>query len=46
MLRNTVNPIQRIISEAFEEMFGSGYDWTISEFGVKAMTVVKPLPNE
>ena len=46
MLRNTVNPVQRIISEAFEKMFGSGYDWTISEFGVKAMTVVKPTINE
>lgn len=32
-LRDTVNPIQRMITEAFTAMYGSANDWTISEFG-------------
>jgi len=35
MLRNTVNPTQRLITQMFTSLYGSAYDWTISEFGVK-----------
>jgi hypothetical protein len=35
MLRQTVNPVQRLITQAFRNMFGAQIDWTISEFGVE-----------
>jgi hypothetical protein len=35
MLRITVNPIQRLITETFEMLYGTAIDWTISEFGVE-----------
>lgn len=35
MLRNSVNPTQRLITQMFTSLYGSTYDWTISEFGVK-----------
>jgi len=35
MLRITVNPIQRLITETFEMLYGTSIDWTISEFGVE-----------
>lgn len=31
-LRDTVNPIQRMITQAMTAMYGSSIDWTISEF--------------
>ena len=34
MLRQTVNPVQRLITQAFRNMFGGQIDWTISEFGI------------
>jgi hypothetical protein len=41
MLRQTVNPVQRLITQAFRNMFGAQIDWTISEFGVEVN-----IPNE
>jgi hypothetical protein len=41
MLRQTVNPVQRLITQAFRNMFGGQIDWTISEFGVEVN-----IPNE
>jgi hypothetical protein len=35
MLRQTVNPVQRLITQAFRNMFGGAIDWTVSEFGVE-----------
>lgn len=35
MLRNSVNPTQRLITQMFTSLYGNTYDWTISEFGVK-----------
>lgn len=35
ILRDAVNPIQRMISDAFKELYGNSIDWTISEFGVE-----------
>jgi hypothetical protein len=34
MLRQTVNPVQRLITQAFKNMFGGQIDWTVSEFGI------------
>jgi hypothetical protein len=34
MLRQTVNPVQRLITQAFRNMFGGQIDWTVSEFGI------------
>jgi hypothetical protein len=31
MLKQSVNPIQRLITQSFENMFGTQIDWTISE---------------
>jgi len=35
ILRDSVNPIQRLISDAFRELYGNTIDWTISEFGIE-----------
>lgn len=35
ILRDAVNPIQRMITDAFKELYGNTIDWTISEFGVE-----------
>lgn len=40
-LRDTVNPIQRMITEAMTAMYGSVNDWTISEFK-KAASIITP----
>lgn len=32
-LRDVVNPIQRLITFSFQQMYGTAIDWTISEFG-------------
>jgi hypothetical protein len=31
LLKSTVNPLQRLLTGAFEKMFGTAIDWTISE---------------
>jgi hypothetical protein len=41
MLRDSVNPIQRLITTSFKAMYGNSIDWTISEFGVAVN-----IPNE
>jgi len=41
-LRDTVNPIQRMITEAMTAMYGESNDWTISEFK-KTVAIVEPI---
>jgi hypothetical protein len=42
MLRITVNPIQRLITETFEMLYGTAIDWELSEFGVNKLNIIQP----
>jgi hypothetical protein len=39
ILKQSVNPIQRIITQMFVDFYGDEVDWTISEFGAKKLII-------
>jgi hypothetical protein len=45
ILKQSVNPIQRIITQMFVDFYGSSIDWTISEFGVKKLMINTTTDN-
>lgn len=39
ILKQSVNPVQRIITQMFIDFYGDSIDWTISEFGAKKLII-------